>query len=283
MGLSMVLTRLDLNSGVFTGVSKTDNGKSPLAGQVVYNLGERSAHMTFLLPDSPSELSEQGAMVDALAQKAGEMGALNMLADVAEDHAGFELLRRQGFTVYAWENVWKLPSSIPSTMHYKDLWHEENEADEPAIRGLYQTVVPPLVQNAEPFSRGPLRRLVYRQQGELMAFTDSINGPNGFYLRPVIHPSVEDIRSLLGDLIHTLQPIGKPIYFPVRSYQAWVADSLDELGAKSAPRRACMVKHLAVPVLSENGALVRKRLDPRTAEPTTSIVQNSTLPGSDVH
>jgi hypothetical protein len=278
----MVLTRLDLNTGVYTGVSKTDNDKSTLAGQMVYNLGERSAHMTFLLPDSPAEMNEQGALLDYLAKKAGEMGALNLLADVAEDHPGFELLRRHGFTVYSWENVWKLPTKIPPTVHYKDLWHEEKEVDEPAIRSLYQTVVPPLVQNAEPFSHGPLRRLVYRQQGELMAFTDSISGPNGFYLKPVFHPSVEDIRSLLGDLIHTLQSIGKPIYFPVRSYQAWVADTLEELGAKAAPRRACMVKHLSVPVLSENNALIRKRIEARSAEPSTSIVQNSTISGQDL-
>jgi hypothetical protein len=277
LGVSTLFSRLDLSSGILTAVSKTENGNSPLAGQVIYNRGERSAHMTFLLPDSPAELEEEGALIDHLAQKSGEMGALNLLADVAESHMGFELLRRNGFTVYCWENVWRLPSSLPATVHYKDLWHEEKDSDELAIRSFYQTVVPSLVQTAEPFDKGPLRRLVYRQQGELMAFVDSVSGPNGFYLKPVIHPSVEDIRSLLGDLIHTLQPIGKPVYFPVRSYQAWVADSLEELGARMSPRRACMVRHLAVPVPSENAAVLLKRLDPRSVEPTTSIVQNSSL------
>ena len=274
-----MFSRLDLSSGIITAVSKTEYGNSPLAGQAVYNRGERSAHMIFLLPDSPAVMDEEGALIDHLAQKSGEMGALNLLADVAESHAGFELLRRYGFSVYCWENVWQLPSTLPENVHYKDLWHEEKDSDELAIRSFYQTVVPSLVQTAEPFDKGPLRRLVYRQQGELMAFVDSVSGPNGFYLKPVIHPSVEDIRGLLGDLIHTLRPIGKPVYFPVRSYQAWVADSLQELGAKMAPRRACMVRHLAVPVPSENAAALLKRFDPRTAEPTTSIVQNSSIPG----
>ena len=282
LGLSALLSRFDLNSGIFTGIAKADRGKQLLAGQVAYNLGERSAGMTFLLPDQPVELAEYDALVDYLAEKAGEMGALNLLADIAESHPAFELLRKHAFSVYCWENTWKLPSSIPSTLHFKDLWHEERETDEQAIRSLYQTVVPPLVQTAEPFSTGTRHRLIYRQQGELMGFIDNVSGPNGIYLKPVIHPSVEDIRSLVGDLMHTLQPIGKPVYFPVRSYQAWVSDALDELGATSSPRRASMVKHLALAVLSENGSTVRQRIESRSAETSASMVSKTISSGQDL-
>lgn len=276
LGLSMALSHLDLNAGVSTGVAKSENGKSPLAGQVIYNMGDRSAQMTFLLPDNSADLSEHGIMLDYLAQKAGEMGALNLLADIAETHPAFELLRKHGFSVYCWENVWKLPSAVPPAVHFKDLWKEEKSTDEPAIRNLYQTVVPPLVQTAEPFTPGNNHKLIYRQQEEIMGFIDTLSGPNGFYLRPVIHPSVEDIRGLLGDLILSLSSLGKPVYFQVRSYQSWIADALEDLDAKSSPRRAVLVKHLAVPILSQNGVLLRKRVESPSAEPTATIVQNST-------
>jgi len=64
LGLSMALSHLDLNAGVSTGVAKSENGKSPLAGQVIYNMGDRSAQMIFLLPDNSADLSEHGIMVD---------------------------------------------------------------------------------------------------------------------------------------------------------------------------------------------------------------------------
>lgn len=275
LGLSAMLARLDPNLDVFTGITNSEKGKTPLAGQVAYNQGERSAHLTFLMPDGLSELPEHSSLVEYLARKAGEMGALNLLADVQEIHPGFEMLRKNSYSVYCWENVWQLPSALPPTVQFKDMWQEEKETDAQAIRTLYQTVVPPIVQTAEPFSDGPLRRLVYRQDGELMAFTDNLSGAKGFYLRPVIHPSVEDVRSLLGDLIHYLRSMGKPVYFPVRSYQSWVSDTLEELGAKSSPRRALMVKHLAAPILAEQGVTLRKRLESRSAEPTASIVQRT--------
>jgi len=283
LGFSAMLSRLDPNIDVSTGVTRSEDGKAPLAGQVDYNQGERSAHLAYLLPDEISELPEESALIDYLACKAGEMGALNLLADVQESHPAFEMLRRDTFKVYCWESVWKLPATPPSTVRFKDLWHEEKASDELAVRTLYQTVVPPIVQAAEPFTNGPLRRLVYRQEGELMAFTDNLSGPHGFYLRPVIHPSVEDVHSLIADLIYYLQSLGKPVYFPVRSYQAWISDALDDLGASSSPRRAVMVKHLAVPVPNENGVLLRKRVESRSAEPTTSIVQqaHASTPNSD--
>ncbi len=275
LGFSAMLSRLDPNIDVSTGIAKSQDGKIPMAGQVDYSQGQRSAHLTYLLPDEISDLPEESMLIDYLAVKAGEMGALNLLADVQESHPAFEMLRKDAFKVYCWENVWKLPSRPPSTTEFKDLWQEERDTDEQSVRTLYQTVVPPIVQAAEPFINASMRRLVYRQEGELMAFTENISGPRGFFLKPVIHPSVEDVHSLIGDLIVYLQSLGKPVYFPVRSYQAWIADALEDLGAKSAPKRALMVKHLAVGVPSENGLVLRKRIEAHSPEPTSSIVHQA--------
>jgi hypothetical protein len=58
----------------------------------------------------------------------------------------------------------------------------------------------------------------------------------------------------------------RPVYVCVRSYQAWLEPVLADLGAKSAPRQAVMVKHLA--------RLVKDGL-PASAVPTGVSVQPS--------
>lgn len=261
-----------MNSSM-TGLATSEDGHGLVAGQVTYNMGERSARLTYLLPDEIAELPELVDIVEYLAFHAGCMGAIHLLAEVPEDHPVFELLRRSSFSVYCWQNIFRFPSSTPAHSRYKALWLKAEAAEEIHIRSLYQTVVPPLVQAAEPFSTVFTPRLVYHQEGEIMAFVECTAGPQGIFLKPVIHPSVEDPKILLSDLIYHFQGLGKPVYFPVRSYQSWISDTLADLGGSNSPRYAQMVKHLAANIPLENNSVVRNRIESRGAEPTASIVQ----------
>lgn len=260
-------------NGSMTGLANSEDGHCLLAGQVTYNMGERSARLTYLLPDEITELPELVDIIEYLAFHAGCMGAIHLLAEVPENHPVFELLRRSSFSVYCWQNIFRFPSSAPAHTRYKALWQKAEPTDEIPIRSLYQTVVPPLVQAAEPFSTSFTPRLVYHQEGEIMAFVECSAGHQGIFLRPVIHPSVEDPQILLSDLIFHFQNLGKPVYFPVRSYQSWVSDTLADLGGTNSPRYAQMVKHLAASVPVENNHLLRNRIETRPAEPSASIVQ----------
>lgn len=264
---------MDPLNGSLTGMAVPSDGRNLLAGQVTYNIGERSARMTYLLPDDFPPHFELTEIIEYLCYHAGCMGAIHLLAEVPETHPAFELFRRANFSVYCWQNIYRFPSNAPAKSRYKALWSKAELQDEIPVRGLYQTVVPPLVQAAEPFSTDYTPRLVVRQKGEIMAFVECVAGPHGIFLKPVIHPSAENVSDLLSDLVFHFQNLGKPVYFPVRSYQSWISDTLAELGGENSPRYAQMVKHLAASVPAENGSLVRNRLETRSAEPTASIVQ----------
>jgi hypothetical protein len=87
---------------------------------------------------------------------------------------------------------------------------------------------------------------VYEQNGELLGYIEAIYGPNGIYLQPLIHPASEDVPRLLGSFLASLPfHLGRPAYFSIRSYQAWLENPLTELQAEPGERQALLVKHLA--------------------------------------
>lgn len=243
---------------------------------MVYLSGERSAHLSFVTPESACDSPLFSRLVEFLAYHAGEHGAFNLLAEIEDTHPALESLRRSGFAVYSWQQVWRLPDASKVQRPADGLWLASQPSDEASIRNLYQSLVPPLVQGAEPFlSRAP-SGLVYRQGDEVLAFVEALSGLRGIYMVPLIHPEVQDVSALLADLIHVLPGMGRPLYLSVRSYQSWLEYSLGQLGANAAPRQALLVKHLVMP---QRAAVSRLNvLERRQAEPTTSMIQSAVLP-----
>ncbi len=241
--------------------------------QVIHPPGSRSAHFSFLLPDQVREAEDVFSLIDYLSFQAGEMGAINLLAEIEESHVLFEALRHAGFSVFSWESIWRLPADIGGDRSGSN-WKPPATTDSNIVRCLYQTLVPPLVQNAEPFVNGDTPRLLYRANGDALAYVESINGSAGIYLVPLIHPSVEDVQTLLIDLIGQFRGQGKPVYMQVRSYQAWLSDALSELKAQPSPRFALMVKHLAVGQLNPVREAQRARSEQRQADPAAPMVNN---------
>ena len=247
--------------------------------QVYHQPGSRSARFTFLLPDIYRDQEGISTLIEYLCFQSGEMGALNVLAEVEESHILFEILRRSGFTVYAWESIWRMPV-LSLTSERQQKWVNAAAVDDPSARSLFQTLVPPLVQNAEPFVNGDTQRWVYRCKSETLAYMEVINGKEGLFLIPVIHPSVEDIDGLLRDLLSFIGTQDKPIFLQVRSYQAWLSDALMKMQAQPSPRYALLVKHLAVGQLNSMKIAQYARGEQRQAEqPTASILQHYTPGG----
>jgi hypothetical protein len=267
-------------------VLESPDGNGNFYSQVLHQPGSRSARFSFLLPDFKPDQAGISALIEFLCFQSGEMGALNVLAEVEESHALFEILRRSGFAVYSWESIWQLPKQIQAS-ESQSAWSEPQPQDDTFIRSLFQTLVPPLVQNAEPYTNGNTPRWIYKVNGEILAYVEIISGKSGLFLVPVIHPSVEDIESLLRDLVYFIGSNNKTIYLQVRSYQAWLSDALLNLQAQPSPRYAMMVKHLAVGQLNSVKNYQYARGDGRQAEqPTASILQqfspNGIEPGSDL-
>ncbi|KAF0111291.1 MAG: hypothetical protein FD147_1042 [Chloroflexi bacterium] len=250
----------------------SENSSPHLISQILHQSGSRSAHINFLITNDSQDEKDAPALWDFLCYKAGEMGAVNVLAGLEESATLFETLRKAGFNVYGWETVWKFPKQLDKDVCSKDNWVLSTPTDEIAIRTLHQSLVPPLVQAAETFSNGGTPRLIYRIENEIVAYVESCNGPEGLYLKPVIHPSVGDITALLKDLASNFSDLGLPVYFQVRSYQAWLLDALQAVGGESCNRFTLLVKHLAI--MQRNGVTIinRKRVESRQTEPTTPMV-----------
>jgi hypothetical protein len=65
----------------------------------------------------------------------------------------------------------------------------------------------------------------------------------------------------------------RPVYIGVRSHQAWLAPLLDELGYKSGPRQAVMVKRLVVPLKEAAPARI-KRAGLENVQPEITTFEN---------
>jgi len=210
----------------FTGVVDSTPSSPCLFSQILHAAGDRSAHLNFLVSDPAQEESGVPELWDYLCFKAGEMGAVNVLVDVDEADPLFETLRKAGFSAYGWEAAWKFTQENITLSAAESNWAAAVPTDDPQLRSLYQSLVPPIVQAAEAFTNGGTRRLIYREKGEIIAYVESSHGPAGIYLKPLIHPSAPDISTLLNDLASQFGGFGKPVFLQVRSYQAWLLNAL---------------------------------------------------------
>jgi hypothetical protein len=257
----------------YTSVVRGQGKDATAVGQMVYGQGERSGHLTFVTPDDLQDLTLISSLMEHMAWKAGDAGAFNLLAEVEDSSRVFEALRRSGFSVYGWQQVWRLPSDEKNGDREEKFWQPSTELDENAIRGLYQSLVPPLVQGAESFLCQAPNGLVYRQGGDVLAFVEATSGMQGIFLQPIIHPEVKDPAALIRDLVSILPGLGRPVYLAVRSYQAWLEASLSEINAVSTPRQSLLVKHLVMQLRSAVPSRLTV-LERRRAESPSPLVNN---------
>jgi hypothetical protein len=115
-----------------------------------------------------------------------------------------------------------------------------------AVRNLFQSIVPPLVQPLEAQHNARFNGLTYHEDGELLAYAELTYGPRGIWVQPFIHPATENVPDLLLALIRELpRRAGRQVYLGVRTYQAWLEPLLENLAAAAGPRQALMVRRLA--------------------------------------
>lgn len=262
VGLWAALGNLRLEHGSYTGILRPGGGQPPLIGQIHYITGERAAHIAYLLPARALDTPALAKLLENLAWAAGSGGAMCLLAEVEESSPVLDPLRRSGFGVYAWQRVWKM-AQPPSGNGLPNLWEPATDLDLIAIRSLFQSLVPPLVQSAEQIADRGAQGFVYEKDGQLLGYIETVYGPQGIYLQPLIHPESEDVPRLLASFLANLPfHLGRPAYFSVRSYQAWLDNPLAELHAAAGERQALLVKHLSVtqrePAYATRNAVLEK-------------------------
>lgn len=237
-----LLSYLAPSVGILTAISNAEGTK--LIGQTLHPSGFQSAYLTYITPEEG--LSDRGlpVLIDYLARLAGRRGAFRLQADVNEQDTMFEVLRQEGFVVYTRQRIWQL-KNLPDGGGRPSYWRAVEDIDGIPIRSLYHNLVPPLVQQVEPLSNHGHDGLVYRLNGDLLAYVDLKYGHRGIWAQPFVHPDAGDVTEILSDLFTNLPyRRSRPVYFCVRSYQGWLEGGLKDLGAEIGPSQAVMVKHL---------------------------------------
>jgi len=234
-------------TGIYTYLHSDDEKqRETLLGQVTYAQDQHLARLSFLAPVSALDGNTVLSMLEYIIQQIGKRGAFHLLAEVEDGTACFDDLRQAGFALYVHQRIWK---SSPNT----DLkpnppqWREITGRDVIAVRSLYNTLVPPLVQQVESLPTEQMKGQVYYLDDEIKAYAEVRYGQHGIWMHPFIHPDAQDATHLLADLMTNLpNRHSRPIYLCVRSYQSWLENSLEDLQASTGPTQAVMVKHLAV-------------------------------------
>jgi hypothetical protein len=283
VGPAAVLAYLNPARGSYTGVSSLPKGGPVLIGQICHIMGDRSARISFLLPADACLSPALSSLMEGLTQQAGQWGAFNLLAEVEENTGIFGAFRVAGFTVYARQRIWQLlPRQLPEVPeknnennHPQDsYWKPAVPRDEIAIRSLYHAVVPALVQRAEPLGTHHLSGLVYKQEGEALAYLETITGPQGIYIQPIVHPGVENVFELLSSLSTCFTLMGRSIYLAVRSYQAWLEPALQQMNAQAGTTQALLARYLTnVQTIAMPERI--KVMETQTAKPTVPVVHNT--------
>jgi hypothetical protein len=235
-------------------------------------MGTSNARLSFLAPESASEISELSTLLDYMANQVGRQGAFHILADVDESSPMYHLLRRVGFAIYARQRIWRLAGDA---LGEGDLspWIACKSSDVIGIRSLYNNVVPGLVQQVEPLPKKNLKGYVHYQDGNLGAYFELKYGRYGIWAQPYVHPDAENFTHQLVQFMNTLPGRrNRPLFICVRSYQSWLESAIEAIGAQPGPQQAVMVRHLTVANRVKQ-AYPLKVINGKNVEPTAPVAQ----------
>ena len=154
------------------------------------------ARVHFLAPASGQLPPHTGsALLEEVAAEAGRRGAQNLIAEVDEHSAEYEMLRRSGFSIYARQEIYQLQPPVPPGP--SSALRKRTAADGLAVLALYDNVVPRLVQQVEPAPPAKGNGYVFSRGGELQAFLQVGRGTRGCFVQPFLHPEVQDAISVV--------------------------------------------------------------------------------------
>jgi len=244
-----LLSSLRPTDHLYTGIYDPSDVANKYVGQVFQSQNMSSAHINYMLLPQDADEAHLVSLLEGLVKHAGGWGAKQVVADLDTDSPHFPQFRQAGFSVLAKQQVFKCQPPDKTQNNGEKRWRIWRSADIPALRCLYHTLVPPLVQPVEPLTRREMLGLVYfDEKGDLQAYADLVYGPVGVWVMPVIHPQTKvDITDLLTQMILALPDRnGRSIYVTARSYQPWVEQAVLELSATPGPQQALLVRYIAL-------------------------------------
>lgn len=234
-------------SSIFTYLcTDKESNHEPLMGQVTHAQGNEFAHLSFIAPESSLETGALHPLLEHIVQQIGKRGAFHLLAEVEERTIAFDNLRQAGFALYVRQRIWKFLEEEKQNTNSSH-WQDISSQDMIAVRTLYNTLVPALVQQVESVPSNRMNGLVYYQDDELLAYAEIKYGQRGIWVQPFIHPETDKVTERIDDLIQNIpHRHARPVFLCIRSYQSWVEHALEEMTTEVGPNQAVMVKHLAI-------------------------------------
>jgi len=248
LSLTHLLFGIHPTDRLYTVVCEPPGEAGKCMAQIYQTPRMTSAHINYVLQPEGIDPGHLVGLLEGLIQKAGEWGAKQVVADVSTDTPHFAQLRQVGFSVLAKQTVFKCTMPGQSIVNRQLNWRTWSSADISAMRCLYHTLVPPLVQPVEPLTRQEMLGLVYYDEKKhLQAYADLVYGPVGVWVLPIIHPQTKaDMTELLACMLDALPDRnGRPVYVTARSYQPWVEQALLDLSVEAMPEQALLVRYLA--------------------------------------
>ncbi len=248
LSLTHLLLAIHPTDHVFTGVVEPSESEGKCIAQVYQSPKMSNAHINYLLHPG-GDGGHLVSLLDGLTKRAGEWGAKQIVADVEIDSPHFLQFRQACFSVLAKQTVFACSEKGMAVRNGEKGWRIWSSGDIPAMRCLYHTLVPPLVQPVEPLTRRETLGLVYYDpKGDLLAYADLVYGLLGIWALPVIHPNTkEDTTGLLAKMVASMPDRkGRPVYVTSRSYQPWVEHALLDLSPEPGPEQALLVRYIAL-------------------------------------
>ena len=263
-----LLSPLPAFTGIHTFTSRTQGNSHPVFAQAYHPSGSPLAYCLLLAPSAALDSPVLARLLDGLTKEIGARGAFSLVAEVEEVDPAFKALRKNGFTIFARQQVWKLTKAPLARASVG--WRPALERDFFGVHLLRKALVPGQVQQIEMETAEPLDGYVLRQDGEIVAYAEVRRGPRGIWLQPFVNLDAEPFEAAMGDLIAKLRPRpGRPVYVCLRSYQDWLQRSLEDLGASAGPRQVVMARRTSLPLAAEDAR--RVPVPARRAEASTPM------------
>jgi hypothetical protein len=230
-------------------VISTHSGRINGFAQIGHRKGNATSRLRFLAPRE-IVLDDPGSeLIEALLRTAGRRQAQYLLADAADDTEECGFFRREGFSVYARQEIWKgVPPFSQNIQNPHGVLRPMLPADAPLAVALYCSIVPPLVHQVEGFPDSRQGWLIY-EEGELVGFFHIKSGSRGLWMEPFFHPGSRQASEWIAHWLSMLEihpPI--PVCVCVRSYQEWLSPILRKFGFSQSARRAVLARRVVVSV-----------------------------------
>jgi hypothetical protein len=217
--------------------------------QLSHRKGSLACRFRYVAPKEICTTETGTELIEALLTLTGRRQAQHILAEVEENTEEYGFFRREGFTIYARQDIWRADTPLPPTdPRPEGLLRPFQLPDTPKVLALYCSIVPALVYQMEGFPKSPKGWVLY-QEGELVGFFGTLIGPRGFRMEPVFHPGARDVASWIAAWLSALDFIaGRPIYVCVRSYQDWIGHILRDFGFSLFSRQAVFSRRVVAPI-----------------------------------